>query len=354
MRARLVFPISALLLLNPTAELRAAPSAIVPVPSGVATPIARAPCIRPPEPSPVGKIAVERDGAMYVASITVPATQQEPFLVTLDTGETSVVPCPGDTPLLVQVIPQQQAQISSASVQQAFVVLMAAFVLALLMESAFALLFNWRLFQAVVVGRAWRTPIMLVGSWLVVSSFKLDLMAELFSAYRGFTVSGGVFTEILTAMIVSGGSVGVNKILTGLGFRSAIPRQDPNTERDSLAQNEAWVSLDISAVLPGRRLSVEMLEDVAPVGTAPTLAIFTPPGEGRLKAIMFPSRARLPASGGMRVTALDKLYYFAIRDLNSNQLYDVNGIKISDIRRSAPYCFAARAIVDFSVVKLQP
>lgn len=354
MRLLLILPISALLLLPPTAELQAASSAIVPVQPGVATPIARAPCITPPEPSPVGTITVEKDGALFVASITVPETQQDPFLVTLNTGETNVAPCSGDKPLLVQVIPQQQAQISSASVQQAFMVLMAAFVLALLMESAFALLFNWRLFQALVVGRAWRTPIMLVGSWLVVSAFKLDLIVELFSAYRGFTVSGGVFTEILTAMIVSGGSVGVNKILTGLGFRSAIPRQDPNTNRESLAQNEAWVSLDISAVLPGRRLSVEMQEDVAPAGTAPTLAIFTPPGEGRLKAIMFPSRGRLPASGGMRVTALNKLYYFAIRDLNSNQLYDVNGNKIPDIRHSAPYCFAARAIVDFSVVKLQP
>ncbi|EGT4255625.1 hypothetical protein D8W73_16365 [Citrobacter amalonaticus] len=354
MRTLLIIPVSALLLLNLSAELQAAPGAIVPVQSDVATPIARAPCIRPPESSPVGKIAVEKDGALSVASITVPQTQQAPFVVTLDTGETNVAPCPGDKPLLVQIIPQPQAQISSASVQQAFVVLMAAFVLALLMESAFALLFNWRLFQTFVVGRAWRTPVMLAGAWLVVSSFKLDLMAELFSAYRGFTVTGGMFTELLTAMIISGGSVGVNKILVGLGFRSAIPRLDPNNDRDSLSQNEAWVSLDISAIPPGRRLSVEMLEDAPSAGTIPTLAIFTPPGEGRLKALMFPSRARLPASGGMRVTALDKRYYFAIRDLNSNQLYDVNGNKIPDIKSSTPYCFAARAIVDFSVVKLQP
>lgn len=43
MRALLIFPVSALLLLNPTTELQAAPSAIVPVQPGVATAIARAP-----------------------------------------------------------------------------------------------------------------------------------------------------------------------------------------------------------------------------------------------------------------------------------------------------------------------
>ena len=103
MRALLIFPVSALLLLNPTTELQAAPSAIVPVQPGVATAIARAPCIRPPEASPVGKIAVEKDGELYVASIIVPAAQQVPFLVTIDTGETNLVPCPGDKPLQIQI-----------------------------------------------------------------------------------------------------------------------------------------------------------------------------------------------------------------------------------------------------------
>ena len=253
MRVRFILPVSALVILFSTSELQAATTVTVSVPTQVATPIASAPCIISP-------------GALDVASITVPPSQQAPFSLTLKTGEQSAAPCAEGTELQVQVVPQTQLQISSASVQQAFVVLMATFVLALLMESAFALLFNWRLFQALLIGRAWRTPIMFFASWGVIHVFNLDLMAEVFAAYRGTSVTGSMLTQILTAMIVSGGSVGVNKILIGLGFRSAVTRADTAADQAQLSNKEAWVSVDISAVLPGRRLSIEMHEVDPPPG----------------------------------------------------------------------------------------
>lgn len=354
MRVRFILPVSALVILFSTSELQAATTVNVSVPTQVATPIASAPCIMSPEAITGGQLVVKKEGALDVASITVPPSQQAPFSLTLKTGEQSAAPCAEGTELQVQVVPQTQLQISSATVQQAFVVLMATFVLALLMESAFALLFNWRLFQALLVGRAWRTPIMFFASWGVIHVFNLDLMAEVFAAYRGTAVTGSMLTQILTAMIVSGGSVGVNKILIGLGFRSAVPREDTAADQAQLSNKEAWVSVDISAVLPGRLLSIEMHEVEPPQGIVPTLAVFTPGGAGRLRSIMFPSRARLPQSGGMRVIAKDKVYYFAIRDLKSKQLYDINGNGIPDILSSTPFCFAPRAMVDFAIVKLRP
>ena len=69
---------------------------------------------------------------------------------------------------------------------QAFRILISAFVIAVLLESAFALVFNWRLFLEFFVGKAWRTPIMFGAALLVVRAFpQLDLIARLFAVYSG-------------------------------------------------------------------------------------------------------------------------------------------------------------------------
>src|SRR5262249_32891646 len=146
-------------------------------------------------------------------------------------------------------------EVSGQALQTSFEVLVAALVLALLLESAFALLFNWRPFNALVVGRAWRTPIMLAAAWLVVSQFRFDLMAQLFNAYypqaAGATSSFG--TSLLTAMILAGGSVGVNRILTTLGFRSQVKDAD---EPPQLDETHAWVAVEVEPAARGRKFVV--------------------------------------------------------------------------------------------------
>lgn len=47
-------------------------------------------------------------------------------------------------------------QLAEGATTHALAILMQAFVLALLLEQAFALIFKWRLVQEVLVGRAWR------------------------------------------------------------------------------------------------------------------------------------------------------------------------------------------------------
>jgi len=111
-------------------------------------------------------------------------------------------------------------------------------VLALLLESAFALLFNWRLFLEFFAGKAWRTPIMFVGALLVVEAFNLGPHARLFDAYNpasgGARSAGSWFTAILTAMVLAGGSAGVNRILVALGFRTQVRPEtvEPKLGRD--------------------------------------------------------------------------------------------------------------------------
>lgn len=256
-----------------------------------------------------------------------------------------------------------ESQISAADLQQAFIVLMAAFVLALLLESAFALLFNWRFYQSVFVGRAWRTPIMFAVSLAVVHELHFDMVARVFSAYNGSTAppQAEMLTQILTAMVLGGGSVGVNKILVGLGFRSDKPRKDSETEQArNLHETEAWVSVMLQGVPSGRQFSVEMQEWATsqdypqPAGNPipdidPTLALISPQNFRVLKSMFFVDKKRFPQSGGMRVTALKMRYRFVIRDIGNGQLYDLSGNAISARIQAKEFCFAPRAIVDFVV-----
>lgn len=59
-------------------------------------------------------------------------------------------------------------EVSASAMEASFQVLATAFALALLLESAFALIFNWRVFNILLVGKAVRTPIMFAGALLVV------------------------------------------------------------------------------------------------------------------------------------------------------------------------------------------
>ena len=69
------------------------------------------------------------------------------------------------------------------------------------------------------VGKAWRTPIMFVAALIIVRYFHLDLMARLFDVYSPETdpqkYPGNLFTQTITAMVLAGGSVSINRVPRG-------------------------------------------------------------------------------------------------------------------------------------------
>jgi hypothetical protein len=319
---------------------------------GVKTVLTKAPCIDPIIANAVGTVSVEAEGEQMAVYITLPPERRDGFELQVKTGPKPVADasCAPDTTLKIQVSVDTVPDVSMDSVQKAFVVLMAAFVLALLLESAFALLFNWRLFQEFFVGRAWRTPIMFAISLVIVRRFDLDLLEQVFAAYRGGQQpDGGWLSSILTAMIISGGSVGVNSIMVGLGFRSPIPKAEAEANKIKLDSDEAYVSLDIRDPERGRKLSIEMLQTIGTGEHYPTLAVVGGNNGGRLKAILFPNRSRVPRSGGMRVQARGKCYRFVIRDLATGKYYNIDGEPIDSIDKATEFCFAPKAFVDFVV-----
>lgn len=168
------------------------------------------------------------------------------------------------------------------------------FVLAALLESALALLFNWRPFVAALDGRAVKPLISFGAALVVVFAFGLDDLEQLLEAYGSSPIvgDGERVSQILEAMIIAGGSNGVNSLLRSLGFR-AIPTAEVEQKPPP---TEAWLSVGlhrVRAVGP-----VQVVAD--PAGELGT--IHGTMSRRGLAGFFLRDKGRLPQSGGKSVT----------------------------------------------------
>jgi hypothetical protein len=248
------------------------------------------------------------------------------------------------------VVNLQDAQdVPEGTLAIAFRVLGSALVLAILLESAFELLFNWRLFQAFFVGKAWRSPIMFAISWLVAWQFKFDVLAPLFDAYAGRpagTSTGSLATLVLTAMILAGGSVGVNRIMTRMGIRSPFPKIED--QRPTLDVTQAWVSITVKKTADDWRYSVNMSDEALDTTLPAVLGVIGSDRTNSPRSLLFPSKLRVPRSGGITVS-VDRTYRISVTDMRTNTLYDLAGKVISGQAEASRIRFAPRAFVDLVV-----
>ncbi|WP_118134701.1 hypothetical protein [Oceanicella sp. SM1341] len=222
-----------------------------------------------------------------------------------------------------------------AEAGQALVLL---FVLALLLESALTLLFDWRVFLAYFDRKGWKTPIAVAVAGLMVWVFGLDIVASLISAYSAAPLESGPVSGTLTALVLAGGSAGVNRLMRGLGFRAsdraAEVAPDPGTR--------AWVSVRVSRRQAKGPVAVTVTR--APAGTPEPAAIAgtlgaRPPG---LRQLMFRAPDRFPGNGGYAVEA-GPVYQIGV------QGEDASGTPLPDPLSGRLFRFAPGAIVDLEV-----
>ncbi len=211
------------------------------------------------------------------------------------------------------------------------------FVLAVLLESALALIFNWRPFVVVFDGRGVKSIISFLGAWVVVGSLHPEAIKELMEGYgTTLTATGEDVATILEAMIVAGGSAGVNNMLRALGFRSRdrVEEVAPTPPKD-----EAWISVALvrrNAVGP---VDVELEEDKVKQ-IAGTIR-----GRVRKKGLLsffVRDYARFPPSGGHTVTP-GKAY--TIRLTGKNAAHET----ITSDVAWGPHALAKRALVDIEL-----
>ena len=97
-------------------------------------------------------------------------------------------------------------------------VLLVFLVLSVVFEVALTPLFNWRVFMARFEGEGYKTPITVVLAFIVFWRYDLDIISDLLIAMNR-PVQMSLGGQILTALLIAGGSSGVFQIFTKLKIR---------------------------------------------------------------------------------------------------------------------------------------
>jgi hypothetical protein len=316
------------------------------VPQGGKAVLLAAPCIV--APAARTDIAILPGKNEFLAVYSAPPAPYGVVEITLEAGKTvadGLGNCAGSDKKTFRISDSLVPAPSPDVVRRAFTILMTALVLALLLEQAFALLFNWRLFVELVVGKAWRTPIMFAAAYALSRQMDIDLVRDLTNAYgavqthRGDTLSHG-----LTAAILAGGSVGINHLLISLGFRSQLR---PDVALKPLDATQAWLAIRIDGAAAGVKICID---DTAPsTDQLPALAgtVATVSSGPRLRHLFFPDHARFPRSGGYLVSTA-KAYRISVLTAEGKFIdMDGNPVACAD---AVPACrFASRAVVDLQI-----
>jgi len=230
------------------------------------------------------------------------------------------------------------------------------FVMAVVLESAFAVIFNWRIFLAYFSTKGVKTIVMVVVSLILVYAFNLDVVASLIAAYKLPAASAapldtslfateaakvsGTVSKVTTALVLAGGSAGVHNLMYALGFRSNREAEIEPTP----PQDEAWVAVKVKRVNAVGQVQVVVSKvDTVPQGVDAPPAIAGSIGfsRPRLSDLLLRNIDRFPQNGGY-VVKPNEPYRILVEGA------DKNGTTITRLG-DRYYVFAPRAIVDFQV-----
>jgi len=213
-------------------------------------------------------------------------------------------------------------------------------VLAVLIESALAVIFNWRLYLALFYSRGVKTLVMIAVSALVVWSFDLDIVHTLLGVY-GFPSESGTLSRLLTALILAGGSSGVYRVLVALGYREA---KAPEEVRPTPKKTKAWISVKVTRKRAVGPIYVRIKDDGAITSASPAnlAGVIVPEGFWRtVWSVFFLDRDRFPQAGGYELD-VGRQYTLDVAATDSQGV----GIPV-DINGS--YTFADGAVINLNV-----
>lgn len=251
-------------------------------------------------------------------------------------------------PALVLALPGMAQQLGAADINlndddiyaaslKALTVLL---VVAILIENALALIFNWRVFRAYFSVSGLKAVISFVVSLIVVIQFKLDIMSSLLAAYGDAPVvegSNNIGTEILTALIVAGGSAGVHNLMRAMGYRGEADAEERLPPKD-----RAWVAVRVRRKAGVGALQVTVTEDPSAPATLPAMAGTVMAARPNLLSLLMRSNDRFPQNGGYEVVP-GKAYRLSVIGR------DRDGARVVVPVSEEPVKLAPRAIVDFDV-----
>lgn len=218
------------------------------------------------------------------------------------------------------------------------------FVVAVLLENAFAIIFNWRIFLTYFSLRGVKTPIMIIVSFIIVTLFDLDILAALINAYQAPPGNAsGFMSSFVTALILAGGSAGVHNIMSTLGYRDQRTVEEVEKRPPG---NAAWLAVTVTlktgtvgpAIVHRGGPMPPRGDGTDPLPIAGTVSFRRP----SVLALMLRNNNRFPQNGGYT--------------LQPNQLYEVwvtaetdQGAIVKVQAGGGPLVLAPGAIVNLSV-----
>jgi hypothetical protein len=260
----------------------------------------------------------------------------------------------------VSAVPQPN---DPSLVSRATRLLFSMVVVAIILESAFAFLFNWRVFLEFFDGRGVRTVLMFVGAYLVVDGFNQDYVAALFQLYLGGSETtepaSTLGTKVLTALVLAGGSASVNSLMAALNLRQNRSAEEVTPKPPP---TKAWIALKVKMKDATEIVEVILQETTPPTAAATRLMGVIHPSHFlvRLAKYFWRDVRRLPMSGGYVVDPhVEYTIVVRGRTKEGTEVFcDAQGRRVMPTAPGAntyepvprSYQFAPGAIVDFEVV----
>ncbi len=126
-----------------------------------------------------------------------------------------------DQPGVAVAAPASQDQSRLGEVGE---VLLVFLVLSVIFEVALTPIFNWRVFVARFEGQGVKTPLTVILALLVFWTYDLDVLRDVLVAL-GYKATLTFWGQVITALLIAGGSDGVFRVFTTLGIRNPTERK---------------------------------------------------------------------------------------------------------------------------------
>ncbi|PND38312.1 hypothetical protein C1O66_12785 [Paucibacter aquatile] len=211
----------------------------------------------------------------------------------------------GERKLTIEVVPKGRNNTTGFSDEvypEAFKALFLLLAVATVLESALAILFNWRPFVETLNARAVRPVVSLAASLFLVFQFKLDVVTGLAKLISPQVPALDWSGKILTAMVLAGGSAAVNHLMVSLGFRQL---RTPENTTPKPPTGKGWISVRIvrSELIKG---PVTVCIGVDSGTGVPVVASLDNSTRAKLRYFLR-DRGRFPAWGGYAMKTGDKV-----------------------------------------------
>ncbi len=174
--------------------------------------------------------------------------------------------------------------------------------IAVILEQALALIFDWKPFRETFDRSAVKPIVSFLFAGAIVHEFGLDVVATLIKAYGGDQDGIGVVSKLVTALVLAGGSGGINRILQRMGVRSNLNLKDDNAPPPTMAfvsvvPMPKSVKCDIACVT---------VVGIDSTGSSHSLGTVAGPSVGRdptgWRAFFLQEKGRFPTDGGFALT----------------------------------------------------